>query len=151
MSLTHTCMWNNSEIIVYVKYFFHIRMWGLGLSLYVMLGTIVFIILLLVYMVGSVVFGQFRQLQKNQTKSMIHPSLTCPPWRHVVWINRLRYIQLPAQTSYIMIWTDSKYKHIILWLWRARSRLELFHIQARQCMWNNCFTYVCAKKIIVTI
>ena len=87
------------KLIVYVKYFFHIRMWGLGLSFYVMFGTTLFIILLLVYMVGSVVFGQFRQLQKNQTKSMIHPSLTCPPWRHVVWINRLRYIQLPAQTS----------------------------------------------------
>ena len=67
------------KLILYVKYFFHIRMWGLGLSLYVMLSTIVYIILLLLYMVGSVVFGQFRQLQKNQTKSMIHPSLTWLP------------------------------------------------------------------------
>ena len=120
-----------------MKYFFHIRMWGLGLSLYVMLGTIVFIILLLVYMVGSVVFGQFRQLQKNQTKSMIHLSLTCPPWRHVVWINRFGSLQLSfcleshvsleswnsqslmctttaPLVSYLNvdIWGMSKYKHI---------------------------------------
>ena len=102
MSLTHTCMWNNSEINCVCEIFFshtYVRA-GAELICNAWYYSIYHIVtMLLVYMVGSVVFGQFRQLQKNQTKSMIHPSLTCPPWRHVVWINRLRYIQLPAQTS----------------------------------------------------
>ena len=54
------------------------------------------------YMVGSAVFVQFRHLkqageiQTNQTKSLIQPSLTYPPRCHVVQINRLRYSLLPA-------------------------------------------------------
>ena len=147
-------------------------------------------------MVESVVFGQFRQIenksdkfrqiQTNRTKSLIHPSLTYPPWRHVVRINCLRYRQLPAQTS-IKCLPQMQCMHLgnvkiyayTLLLWRARSRLYrsrfckllsnlvtylifnwkwIFHTNSiqkigiishtsAQCMWNNYFTYVCAKKI----
>ena len=192
-------------------------------------------------MVGSVVFGQYRQIenksdkfrqtQTNRTKSLIHPSLTYPPWRHVVQINRLRYSLLPAQTSseclpqcsvcfgFSQLWHLGGISLLCSLLrvsisisapvalrtrWRRRLRMrkplrmreerwtrsciegltnsrflnqgvswsqwtqwillnfpisivrhtshkyinfELFHIQARQCMWNNFFTYVCEKNV----
>ena len=96
-------MWNTSEINFICEIFFHIRMWGLGLSLYLMLNTILYMVVIhsLICCVWLVQTNskQIRQIQTNRTKSLIHPSLTYPPWRHVVQINRLRYSLLPAQTS----------------------------------------------------
>ena len=68
MSLTHTCMWNNSEINCVCEIFFshtYVRA-GAELICNAWYYSIYHIVtMLLVYMVGSAVFGQFRQIENK--------------------------------------------------------------------------------------